>query len=191
MTVLSVKSGPRCSSLAVQWLRLRFFTAKSPVLIPGPEAKIQQAKWSRSVVSDSFWPHGLCPTRLLHPWDFPGKSTEVGRHFPLQGILPTQGLNPDLPHCRQMLYWATREAPVMWQKKKKCPQMEVKWKSLSRIRLFVTPWIMHGILWAKILEGVAFPFSRGSVQSRDQTQVSCIAGGFFTSWASRETLRCK
>ena len=35
-------------------------------------------KWSRSVVSDPQWPHGLQPTRLLHPWDFPGKSTAVG-----------------------------------------------------------------------------------------------------------------
>ena len=39
-------------------------------------------KWkgSRSVVSDSWWPHGLQPTRLLHPWDFPGKRTGVGCH---------------------------------------------------------------------------------------------------------------
>ena len=43
-------------------------------------------------------------TRLLHPWDFPGKSTGVGCHFLLQGIFPTQGLNPGLPHCRQTLY---------------------------------------------------------------------------------------
>ena len=39
----------------------------------------------------------------------------------------------------------------------------------------------HGILQARILEWVAFPFSRGSSQPRDQTQVSHIAGGFFTS----------
>ena len=39
----------------------------------------------------------------LHPWDFPGKSTGVGCHFHLQGIFPTQGSNPGLPHCRQML----------------------------------------------------------------------------------------
>ena len=37
-------------------------------------------KWSRSVVSDSQRPHGLQPTRLLHLWDFPGKSTGVGCH---------------------------------------------------------------------------------------------------------------
>ena len=39
---------------------------------------------------------------------------------------------------------------------------------------------VHGILQARILEWVAFPFSRGSSQPRDQTQVSRIAGGFFT-----------
>ena len=37
-------------------------------------------KWSRSVVSDSSRPHGLQPTRLLRPWDFPDKSTGVGCH---------------------------------------------------------------------------------------------------------------
>ena len=37
-------------------------------------------KWSHAVVSDSSWPHGLQPTRLLCPWDFPGKSTGVGCH---------------------------------------------------------------------------------------------------------------
>ena len=45
---------------------------------------------------------------------------------------------------------------------------------------------VHGILQARILEWVAFPFSRGSSQARDRTQVSHIAGGLFTSWATRE-----
>ena len=44
----------------------------------------------------------------------------------------------------------------------------------------------HGILQARILEWVAFPFSRGSSQPKDRTQVSRIAGRFFTSWATRE-----
>ena len=39
---------------------------------------------SRLVVSDSLQPHGLQPTRLLRPWDFPGKSTGVGCHCPLR-----------------------------------------------------------------------------------------------------------
>ena len=45
---------------------------------------------------------------------------------------------------------------------------------------------VHGILQARILEWVAFPFSRESSQLRDQTLVSCIVGRFFTSWATRE-----
>ena len=47
---------------------------------------------------------------------------------------------------------------------------------------------VHWILQARILEWVAFPFSRGSSQPWDQTWVSCIAGGFFTNWGIRETL---
>ena len=47
-------------------------------------------------------------------------------------------------------------------------------------------YVVHVILQARILEWVAFPFSRASSQPRDQTQVSHIAGGFFTSWATRE-----
>ena len=47
-------------------------------------------------------------------------------------------------------------------------------------------YLVHGILQARILEWVAFPLSRGSSQPRNQTQVSHIAGGFFTSWATRE-----
>ena len=45
---------------------------------------------------------------------------------------------------------------------------------------------VHGILQERILEWIAIPFSRGSSWPRDRTQVSCIAGRFFTSWATRE-----
>ena len=51
-----------------------------------------------SVVSDTLRPHGLEPARLLCPWDFPGKNTEVGCHFLLQGIFLTQGSNLHLLH---------------------------------------------------------------------------------------------
>ena len=47
---------------------------------PSPMHENEKWKWSCLVVSDSSWPHGLQPTRLLHPWDFPGKSTGVGCH---------------------------------------------------------------------------------------------------------------
>ena len=41
---------------------------------------------------------------MVYPWNFPGKNTGVGRHSLLQGIFPTQGLNPGLLHCRQILH---------------------------------------------------------------------------------------
>ena len=49
-----------------------------------PMHESEKWKWSHSVVSDPQQPHGLQPTRLLHPWDFPGKSTGVGCHCLLQ-----------------------------------------------------------------------------------------------------------
>ena len=49
---------------------------------------------------------------------------------------------------------------------------------------------VHEILQARILEWVAVPFSRRSSRARDWTQVSCIAGVFFTVWAAREALVC-
>ena len=64
---------------------------------------------------------------------------------------------------------------------------EVKWKSLSHVRLFATPWtvtlqapLSMGTLQARILEWVAMSSSRRSYQPRDRTQVSCNVGGFFT-----------
>ena len=51
-------------------------------LLESPKVLMYKNCWvitaSRSVVSDSLWPHGLQPTRLLHPWDSPGKNTGVG-----------------------------------------------------------------------------------------------------------------
>ena len=47
---------------------------------PSPMHESGKSKCSRSVMSDSLWPPGLQPTRLLCPWDFPGKSTRVGCH---------------------------------------------------------------------------------------------------------------
>ena len=53
---------------------------------------------------NSLQPCGLLPTRLLCPWDSPGKDTRVGFHSLLQGIFPTQGSNLCLLHCRWILY---------------------------------------------------------------------------------------
>ena len=57
-----------------------------------------------SGVSNSLWPPGLWPTRLLCPWDSPGRNAGVGCHFLLPGIFPTQQLKLHLRRCRQTLY---------------------------------------------------------------------------------------
>ena len=54
---------------------------------------------SRSVVSDFLQPQGL-----YSPWNSPGQNTGVGSLSLLQWIIPTQGLNPGLPHSRRILY---------------------------------------------------------------------------------------
>ena len=68
----------------------------------------------------------------------------------------------------------------LWRRK-----VKVKVTQLCPTLCDPTDSTVHGILQARILEWVAFPFSRGSSELRDQTEVSQIAGGFFTSWATR------
>ena len=100
---------------------------------------------SCSVVSRSLRPRGL-----YSPWDSPGQNTGVSSLSRLQGIFSTQGSNPGLPHCRQILYQLSRQGSP------------------------------------RILEWVAYPFSSGSSCPRNRTGVSCMAGWFFTNWATGE-----
>ena len=96
-------------------------------------------------MSDSLWSYGL-----YSPWNSPGQNTGVGSLSLFQGIFPTQGSNPGLPHCRWILYQLSHKGST------------------------------------RILEWVAYPFSSRSYWPRNQTGVSCIAGGFFTNWATQE-----
>ena len=67
-------------------------------------------KWkSHSVMCDSFWPHGL-----YSPWNSPGQNIGVGSLSLLQGIFPTQELNPDLPHWRWILYQLSHKGSPVW-----------------------------------------------------------------------------
>ena len=63
----------------------------------------EKSKRSRSVVSDSWRPHGLQPTRLIRPWDFPGKSTGVGCHCLFQGSPRCPLLH--VPNAAPFLAW--------------------------------------------------------------------------------------
>ena len=62
-------------------------------------------------MSNCLWPHGL-----YSPWNSPGQNIEVGSLSFLQGLFPTQGLNPGLPHCRQILYQLPKKSS------NKCPK---------------------------------------------------------------------
>ena len=65
---------------------------------------------SCSGMSDSLWPH-----ELYSPWNSPGQNTEVSSLSLLHGIFETQGLNPGLPHCRQIFYKLShKESPYMY-----------------------------------------------------------------------------
>ena len=65
---------------------------------------------AKSLLSDSVRPYGLQPARLLYPWNSPGKNTGVGCHALLQGVLPTQGLNPSLLN---LLHWQAGSSPLV------------------------------------------------------------------------------
>ena len=86
----------------------------------------------------------------LQSMEFFRPDTGVGSCSLLQGIFPTQGSNPSLLHCRQILYQLSHQGSP------------------------------------RILEWIAYPFSSRSSHPRNWTRVSCIAGRFFTSWATRE-----
>ena len=106
-----------------------------------------------------MWPHGL-----YSPWNSPGQNTGVGS-LSLQGIFPTQGSNPGLPHCRRILYQLSHEGN---------PRIL---GALYQLTYEGNP---------RILECIAYPFSSGSSQPRNQTRVSCIIGRFFTNWTTRD-----
>ena len=81
---------------------------------------------------------------------------------------------------------------AMWKRKQQIrdDQECQNWRKVQVAQSCLTlcdpmDYTVRGILQARILEWVAFPFSRVSSQPRDRTQVSCIAGRFFTSWATK------
>ena len=91
-------------------------------------------------------PMDCCPPGSSVCGDSPNKNTGVGCYAPFQRIIPTQGWNPGLPHCRWILYCLNHQGSP------------------------------------RLLEWVAYPFFRGI----SWAGVSCIAGGFFTVWATWE-----
>ena len=128
-----------------------------PLKFSGGETK------SRSVVSNSLRPHGL-----YSPWNSPGQNTGVGSLSLLQGIFPTQGLNPGLPHRRRILYHLSHQRSPRYS-----PGQNTGVGSLSLLqRIFPTQGLNPGLPYSRlilyqlshqgsprILGWVAYPFS--------------------------------
>ena len=79
--------------MGTKWLTGRISWKKGIHTLGSVEQVLQRFHHSTQVFTHvSLQPYGLKPTRLLCPWDFPGKNTGVGCHFLLQRIIWTQGL---------------------------------------------------------------------------------------------------
>ena len=131
--------------------------------------------------------HGLCPARLLCPWDSPGKNTGVGCHALLQGIFPTQRSNPCL------LHWQPDSLPLIHlgspntmlaaaaaaKSLQSCPTL-----TLCKSRDSSPPGSpVPGILQARTLEWVAISFSsawKWKVKMKSLSRVRLLA----TPWTA-------
>ena len=93
----------------------------------------------------------------------------------------------DLCQCISMEIWLFLASPIIcFFSTTQSEKVKAKISQLCPTLCQPMDFIVHGILQARILEWVAIPFFRGSSQPRDRTQVSQIAGEFFTIWATRE-----
>ena len=100
-------------------------------------------------MSNSLQAYGCSlPTRLLYPWNFPGKSTGVGCHFLLQGLFSTQGSNLGLPYCRQTLYRLSHQGRCFFKyllarsSEKPDGRQEVYWTRCSDLAHYSCPWML-------------------------------------------------
>ena len=143
---------------------------------------------SRSVVSDCLWPHVLCLSDSSVHGVFQARILEwVTIPFSRGSFQPRDQTQVSCIVSRFFNVWATREAIYMCKPKNKHMLLSSVWL-LNSMDCSPPGSSVHGILQAGIMEWVAISFSRGPSQPKDQIQVSCLAGGFFIVWATREAL---
>ena len=119
----------------------------------------------------------IVPQALL-PMGFSRQEYWSGLPCPPPGDLPNPGTEPESP-----LSPALQAVSLLLSHQGNPTGNISSVQLLSCVRLFVTPWTIQSMEFSRpeYWSWVAFPFCRGSFQPRDRTQVSCIAGGFFTS----------
>ena len=125
-------------------------------------------KWSESdsclAVSNSLWLHGL-----YNPWSFPGQNTGVGSLSLLQGIFPTQGSNPGLPHCRQIIYQLSHKGSprilewVTYASSSGCSQLGNQTGVSCIAGRFFTSWTIREAHFQQWLYQFTFPITVHSV----------------------------
>ena len=143
-------------------------------------------------MSNSLWPHGLEPTRLLCPWNSPGKNTGVGCHALLQGSSqPRDWTQVSCFVGRFFTIWTTWEFQYMYIL---CANL-LQWCPTLCSPMDCSPpgSSVHGISQERILEWVAMPSSRGSSLPRGSNP--CLlhllhCSGILYCWATREAHIC-
>ena len=113
---------------AVPWCRLSNYS---------PFTGEEKWKWKLLSQSDPLWPHGLYSL-----WNSPGQNTGVGSLSLLQVIFPTQGSNPDLPHCRQILYQLSHRASHRGRKgslERLGSLPKVTWLTVAEFHFYASP----------------------------------------------------
>ena len=134
-----------CWSLAWRFLSITLLTCESE---------------SHSVMSDSLWLHGLYSL-----WNSLGQNTGVGSLFLLQGIFPTQGCSPRLPHCRQILYQLSHKGSprkrewLAYSFSSKSPQPRNQTRVSCIAGWFFTNWAMReNIIYMIFISGTSKNF---------------------------------
>ena len=136
-----------------------------------------------------WWIFDLLPKS--HKWEFTGLASEEEKwEHNFEQICTLEGNNLNIknlvkPSIFKNIFFYNQTVRV------KC---DLNGESLTKVKVTQScltlcdsmNYTAHGILQARILEWVAFPFSRGSSWPRNWTRVSCITGGFFTNWTIRE-----
>ena len=161
---------------------------RSPISSPGeisPRLDILRSESeSCSVMSDSLWPHSLYSL-----WNSPGQNTGVGSLSLLQGIFPTQGSNPGLPHCRQILYQLSHKGRPRILEWVAYPSSRGSSQPRNRTGVsciagrFFTSWAISKALisWTphQLLRGL---FEPRALSSTTNTFLTCEEGIWLSSW---------
>ena len=131
---------------------------------------------SHSVVSDSLWPYGLQPSRLLCPWGSPGGNTGVGCHALLQGFFP-QGLNLSLLHWAELVAQSVKNLPAVQETRVRSPGWEDPLEKEMATHSSILAW------------KICSPWDRkesGMTERLTLTYLLLITGRFFTVWAGKK-----